>query len=109
MEKALLDKFHNGTCDEIDKAMIVTRVKKALVDVLKVCAEFSKKYEEVTKDKIDELKMAGFACVLGVSDHLLHNDEVGLQVVAGDPDDVENIFNELKKSISEYDTAKEKQ
>ena len=109
MEQALLDKFHNGTCDDIDKAMIVTRVKKTLVDVLKVFREFSKNYEEAIKGKEDELKMAGFSCIVGVSDHFIHNDKVVLQVVAGDPDDVENIFNELKKSISEYDTAKEKQ
>lgn len=109
MEQSLLDKFHNGTCDDIDKAMIVTRVKKALGDVLKVLAEFSKKYEEVTKDKEDELKMAGFACIVGVSDHLIHDGEVGLQIVTDDPDDVENIFNELKNTVSEYDTAKEKQ
>lgn len=109
MEQALLDKFHNGTCDDIDKTMICVRVKKALIDVLKVFSEFSKKYREAIEGKKDELKMAGFSCIVGVSDHLIHNDEVGLQVVAGDPDDVENIFNELKKSISEYDTAKEKQ
>ncbi len=89
--------------------MIVTSLKKTLIDVLKVFGEFSKNYEEAIKGKEDELKMAGFSCIVGVSDHLLHNDEVVLQVVVGDPDDVENIFNELKKSISAYDTVKEKQ
>jgi len=101
MEKSLLEKMRNNTCDEIDKIMITSRVAKAMQEVHPVVSDFCEKIESLCNEYSDELKMAGFALVMGLTDITDDKDNVGLRIVYGTRSRVNKVYEAITKEINE--------
>ena len=101
MEKSLFEKLKNGTCDDIDKDMIVSRVKRAVKDVVSATAEYTNKLKELGEQYSDEMKLGGFAVVLYVTDITEDDDEIGTKVVLGRNDKIEKLVREIRKEVRE--------
>lgn len=85
MESVLLEKFKNNTCDDIDKAMIVSRVKKAMGEIYAVAQEFSDKIDVLRGKYFEEIKMSGMTILCMAKDHvLIPDDKAGLEIVIGE-------------------------
>lgn len=94
MEKSLIEKMKNDTCDNIDKAMIVSRVLKALQELQGITNAFSDCLEKLKEQYADELKMSGATIVMGVAVPTISeakgNDfELFTKVIIGSSDNVE--------------------
>lgn len=88
MEKSLIEKMKNDTCDDIDKEMIVSRVLNAVKKLHEVTSAFSDSLEGLKEQYADELKMAGVTIVMGVAvptlSHVEGNDfELLTEVIVG--------------------------
>lgn len=101
MEKSLLEKMRNDTCDEIDKIMITSRVAKAMQEVHPVVSDFCEKIERLCNEYSDELKMAGFALVMGMTDITDDENTVGLRIVYGARSKVNKVYEAITKDIKE--------
>ena len=100
MEKSLLEKLRNDTCDEIDKIMITSRVAKAMQEVHPVVGEFCENIDELCNEYSDELRMAGFALVMGMTDITDDKDTVGLRIVYGARRKVNKVYEAITKEIN---------
>lgn len=98
MEKSLLEKMKNGTCDDIDKAMIASRVLRALKDTMSEVVKFGKKIEELQEQYAAELKMAGFAVVCG-STNITDENDIGFKCIVGDQSNVMKVFSKLIQTL----------
>ena len=104
MEKSLLEKMKNNTCDDIDKDMIVSRVLKAVQELQKITCAFSDGLKELKEQYADELKMAGATIVMGVAvptvSHAEGNDfELLTEVIVGTSDNVDKALLTLMKDV----------
>lgn len=98
MEKSLIEKMKNGTADDIDKEMVVSRVLNAVKHLNKVCDDFSNNVKKVYEDYGDELKMAGASVVMGVNVSTCNKDpDCLVKIVIGSNKDVKVIFDDLLK------------
>jgi hypothetical protein len=96
MEKSLIEKLKNDSCDDIDKEMIVSRVLNAVKHLQTVCDDFSKNIKKVYEDYGDELKMAGASVVMGVNVSTLNkNPDCLTKIVIGSNQNVQVIINDL--------------
>ncbi len=94
-----MEKLKNRTCDEIDEIMITSRVQKALQELFPVVSEFSKKIESLCEEYSDELRLAGFGIVMGVTE-ITDGDDVGLRIVYGSKRAVYKVYDSLTKEIN---------
>lgn len=101
MEQSLLEKMRNNTCDEIDKIMITSRVANAMQKVHPVVSDFCEKIENLCNEYSDELKMAGFALVMGLTDITDDKDTVGLRIIYGTRSRVNKVYEAITKEINE--------
>lgn len=102
MEKSLIEKMKNGTADDIDKEMIVSRVLKAVKELHKVTNAFSDSLEKLKEQYADELKMSGATIVMGVAvstlSHAEEKDfELLTEVIVGSSDNVDKALLTLMK------------
>lgn len=102
MEKSLIEKMKNGTADDIDKDMIISRVLKAVKELHKVTSAFSESLEKLKEQYADELKMSGATIVMGVAVPTLSkvegNDfELLTEVIVGSSDNVDKALLTLMK------------
>jgi hypothetical protein len=98
MEQSLIEKMKNGTADDIDKDMIVSRVLNAVKHLQKVCEGFSDSVKKVYEEYGDELKMAGTSLVMGVNVSTLNKDSDCLtKIVIGTNQNIKVIFDDLLK------------
>ena len=102
MEKSLIEKMKNDTCDDIDKEMIVSRVFKAVQELHKVTDGFAKSLEKLKEQYADELKLSGTTIVMGVAvptiSHAEGNDfELLTEVIVGTPNNVDKALLTLMK------------
>lgn len=67
MEKSLIEKIKNDTCDDIDKDMIVSRVLATARKLQEASDAFVDAVKQLGEEHRDELKMAGTTIVLGVA------------------------------------------
>lgn len=98
MEQSLIEKMKNGTADDIDKEMIVSRVLNAVKHLHKVCDDFSENIKKVYEDYGDELKMAGASVVMGVNVSTLNKDpDCLIKIVVGSNQNVQVIIGDILK------------
>lgn len=98
MEKSLIEKIKNDTCDDIDKDMIVSRVLNAVKHLRTVCNDFSDNLKKVYEDYGDELKMAGASVVMGVNVSTLHEEPSCLtKIVIGSNQNIQVIVDDILK------------
>lgn len=99
MEKALVEKLKNGTCDEIDKDMITTRVFVALKKMFSLINDFESKFKNLVDEYPDELRYGGFGFVLGVTEVTDLGEDIGMKIIYGSSKQVNNVFRSIKKEI----------
>ena len=104
MEKALMEKLHSGNLDEIDKAKIACRVKRAITAIVNVCSDFEHKFEEVQEKYDQELKIGQFSMVWAVSTYL--DKEVtldggcGIMALVGNQPNLVKLVKEITENIN---------
>lgn len=101
MEKSLIEKMKNDTCDDIDKEMIVSRVLNAARKLQEASDAFTDAVKQLSEEYKDEMKMAGATIVLGIavpaiSKPVNGNDfELVTKIVIGSDVNVKKTFLEL--------------
>lgn len=108
MEKSLMDKVRNHTCDDIDKDMVVSRLKAAHDGLDEIIMDISAAMDKLHKfcgDKRDELTLLGFSFVLACDDKIMHNDDdtlnggVPILCSFGNKDNIKNLIQVIKDAI----------
>lgn len=99
MERALVEKLKNGTCDEIDKNMITARVFVALKKMFSLMRNFESYFKNLVEEYPDELKCGGFGFVLGVTEVTDLGEDIGIKIIYGSNKQVNNVFRNIKKEI----------
>lgn len=101
MEKSLIEKMKNNTCDDIDKDMIVSRVLSTTKKLQEATDAFVDAIKQLGDEHKDELKMAGTTIVLGVAVPALTKPMNGkdfklvTKIVIGSDENVKKTFLEL--------------
>ena len=67
MEKSLIEKMKNGTADDIDKSMIVSRVLDTAKKLQEATDAFTDALKQLGEEHKDEMRMAGTTVVMGVA------------------------------------------
>ena len=98
MEKSLLEKMANGTCDEIDRDMITARVLDFHEKLVELCSDFCKKTQELIRGHEVEMGLSGHAVVMGVLDDV--RNCVPIQMIVGSPNLCEKVYNELGETLT---------
>ena len=102
MEKALLEKLRNNNCDDIDKDMILARVKNAMNEYKKVIDAFDAGIDYLYKNYADELKMCGVAIVAGCTDSIhtfFGAEDIPFKCCIGNNEGVEIVMKQLKELV----------
>ena len=107
MEKQLMDKIRNHTTDEIDKDMIIARLKAAHAEVEDILNDLSKSLDRLhnlCQDKKDEMALLDFRFILACDDKVIHDDDSGHDGVPclctfGTKDEIEGLLKTLQKAI----------
>lgn len=101
MEQALLEKLRNNNCDEIDKDMIIARVKNAMNEYKKVIDAFDAGIDYLYKNYADEMKLCGVAIVAGCTDsihnHFFDKENIPFKCCIGENEGVEIVMKQLKE------------
>ena len=101
MEKSLIEKLKNDTCDDIDKDMIVSRVLATAKKLQEASDAFVDAVKQLGDEHKDELKMAGATIVLGVAVPAItsamgkEDFELVTKIVIGSDKNVKKTFLEL--------------
>lgn len=86
MEQSLIDKIKQDNLDEIDKEMIVARVKNATNKIMAECANSANRINTLLEEYSVEAKLVGLSCVLLAQSKMFHRNDgksdVGLVVGA---------------------------
>ena len=109
MEKQLMDKIRNHTTDDIDKEMIIARLKAAhseLEDILNELNKSLSKLHNLCSEKKDEMALLDFRFILACDDKIIHDDDSGHDGVPclcayGASDDVKKLAETILKVIDE--------
>lgn len=108
MEKQLMDKIRNHTTDDIDKDMIIARLKVAQSEVEDILNELNKslsKLHDLCCDKKDEMSLLDFRFVLACDDKIIHNrddsanDGVPCLCTFGSRSEIEGLLKTIQKTI----------
>jgi hypothetical protein len=78
MEKQLMDKIRSNTVDDIDKAMILARLKAAhskLGGFIDDITEDLKKIYAFCEENKDEIRLLNFRLCFAVDDELMHSEK----------------------------------
>ena len=107
MEKQLMDKIRNHTTDDIDKVMIITRLKAAhseLEDILNELNKSLSKLHDLCSEKKDEMAMLDFRFILACDDKIVHDDDsehdgVPCLCTFGTKTEIEGLLKTIQKTI----------
>lgn len=108
MEKQLMDKIRNHTTDDVDKAMIIARLKVAqseLEDILNELNKSVSKLHHLCSNKKDEMALLDFRFILACDDKIIHDDDsseyngVPCLCTLGSKNDLEGLLKTLQKAI----------
>ena len=100
MEKVLLEKIANDTCDEIDKDMIVARIGNALTKMHLAFKEFEKELRDLHENYLDEMKLADVAIVCGCYDITdIDKNDIGFKCTIGSAENINMIVKSLLKEV----------
>ena len=109
MEKQLMDKIRNHTTDDIDKDMIIARLKKTHRELrvyLDSVSETLEKLSHFCEENRDEMRLLEFRLCFAFDDALLHkdvskNNGVPCLCAYGASDDVRKLAETILKAIDE--------
>lgn len=108
MEKQLLDKMRRHELDDVDKDMILARLKLAHSEVEDILKELSKSLDrlhDLCQDKKDEMALLDFRFILACDDKIIHNDNdsshdgVPCLCTFGSRAEIEGLLKTLQKAI----------
>lgn len=108
MEKQLMDKIRNHTTDDVDKAMIIARLKVAqseLEDILNDLNASLARLQNLCNNRKDEMSLLDFRFVLACDDKIIHdrddstNDGVPCLCTFGTKDEIEGLLKAVQKAI----------
>lgn len=108
MEKQLMDKIRNHTTDDIDKDMIIARLKVVQSEVEDILKELNKSLDrlhDLCQDKKDETALFDFRFILACDDKIIHNDNdsshdgVPCLCTFGFKTEIEGLLRTLQKTI----------
>lgn len=108
MEKQLMDKIRSHTTDDIDKAMIIARLKAAHSEVEDILNELNKslsRLQNLCQDKKDEMNLLDFRFVLACDDRIIHDDDdskhdgIPCLCTFGTKNEIEGLLKTLQKTI----------
>lgn len=75
MEQSLIDKFNQNNLDEVDKDMIMARVKYATNKLLEECSNSVERIHALLEEYSVEAKMAGISCIVLAQCRLFHKND----------------------------------
>lgn len=108
MEKQLMDKIRNHTTDDIDKEMIIARLKVVQSEVEDILNELNKpltRLQNLCQDKKDEMSLLDFRFILACDDKIIHNDDdnehdgIPCLCTFGTKAEIEGLLKTLQKTI----------
>ena len=107
MEKQLMDKIRNHTTDDVDKDMIIARLKVAQSELEDILTELNKplhKLQDMCTDKKDEMALLSFRFILACDDTIIHKDDsshdgVPCLCTFGSKAEIEGLLKTLQKTI----------
>lgn len=107
MEKQLMDKIRNHTTDDVDKDMIIARLKVAHSEVEDILCDLSKSLDRLhnlCQDKKEELALLDFRFILACDDKIIHKDDsshdgVPCLCTFGSKAEIEGLLKTLQKTI----------
>lgn len=107
MEKQLMDKIRRHELDDIDKDMIISRLKVVQSEVEDILNELNKsltKLQDLCQDKKDEMALLDFRFILACDDKIMHNDDgdhdgVPFLCTFGSKNDIEGLLATILKTI----------
>ena len=108
MEKQLMDKIRNHTTDEIDKDMIIARLKSAHSQIEDILDELNKslsKLHNLCQDKKDEMALLNFRFILACDDKIIHDNDssdtngVPILCTFGQKNEIKELLSTLEKII----------
>lgn len=108
MEKQLLDKMRRHELDDVDKDMILARLKLAHSEVEDILKELSKSLDrlhDLCQDKKDEMALLDFRFILACDDKIIHNDNdsshdgVPCLCTFGSRAEIEGLLKTIQKAI----------
>lgn len=106
MEKQLMDKIKNHTTDDVDKEMILARLKVAHKELHTYLDTIQKELEELAeycRENSDEVKLLNFSLCFAFDDLLAHGkgkvNGIPCLCAYGAKDEVEKLIKGLNKAI----------
>lgn len=108
MEKQLMDKIRNHTTDDIDKEMIIARLKVVQSEVEDILNELNKpltRLQNLCQDKKDEMSLLDFRFILACDDKIIHDDDdnehggIPCLCTFGTKAEIEGLLKILQKTI----------
>ena len=108
MEKQLMDKIRNHTTDDVDKAMIIARLKVAQSELEDILNDLNKplaRLQNLCQDKKDEMSLLDFRFILACDDKIIHDDDdsehggIPCLCTFGTKAEIEGLLKTLQKTI----------
>ncbi len=99
MERALMEKLENGTCDEIDKEMIASRCLSARKEIRRIFGQLDKDLRELAENYADELRVSRVGIVCGVTDCTDDDGDIQFKVGFGTPPILAKIMTCILKEV----------
>ena len=108
MEKQLMDKIRNHTTDDIDKAMILARLKSTQSQIENILNDLNKslnKLHRLCSDKKEEMALLEFRFILACDDKIIHDDDdnehggIPCLCTFGTKAEIEGLLKTLQKTI----------
>lgn len=106
MEKQLMDKIRNHTTDDVDKEMIIARLRVVHKELRTHIDNVQKELEQISdfcEENGDEVKLLDFRLCFAYDDVLVHGkghtDGIPSLCAYGAKDEIEKLIEGLKKVI----------
>lgn len=108
MEKQLVEKMRRHELDDVDKAMILARLKSTHSQVEDILNELNKslnKLHDLCSDKKEEMALLEFRFILACDDMIIHNsddssnDGVPCLCTFGNRTEIEGLLGTIQKAI----------
>ena len=108
MERQLVEKMRRHELDDVDKAMILARLKSTHSQVKDILNELNKslsKLHDLCSDKKEEMVLLEFRFILACDDRIIHvsndssNDGVPCLCTLGSKNKIEGLLQTVQKAI----------
>lgn len=97
MEKVLIEKLRNHTCDQIDKDMIYARITDFHEKLSNLCNKFAKDVEALVEGNEVEMAMSGHAVVMSLLNEV--QNETPIIMIVGRPSLCDKVYKQLGETL----------